>query len=164
MAGSRVRKSRARGIKLNLGKQWVGGEGRWPSEAGYVSAMASKARALTDDLLAIVNAFEDATPEIIMEALEPTFEKAKYYVPKDTWDLHDSAYLEITSFRGKPRVEMGFARGGNPPYGMFVHEIERYRHASPTRSKFLEAAMKEDLGDIPGRLKSAYQRLMGSVA
>lgn len=158
------RKSRARRIKLNIGKQWVGGEGRWPSEAGYVAQMAAKARALTDDLLAIVNAFEEATPDIILEALEPTFEKAKYYTPKDTRALVESAYLEITSFRGRPRVEMGFARGGSPDYAMYVHEIEKYRHASPTKAKFLESAMKEDLGVIRDRIASGYARLMGSVA
>lgn len=150
-----VRSSRKR-IKLGLGLQRVTSP-RYPSEPGYVQQMNAQVKALTDELLSIIDQFEEVTEDIMLEVLEPTFEKAKYYTPVDTRELVESAYLEKASFRGKPRVEMGFARGGFPRYAVYVHEIPEYRHEAPTRYKFLEQALKEDLSSILARLASSYR-------
>lgn len=132
----------------------------YPSEAGYVANMAKQSRALTDLLLEILDAFEEATPEIMVEALTPTKALAEYYTPKDTHALVQSSYLEITSFKGKPRVELGFAKAGKPHYGAYVHERMDVAHAAPTSAKFLERALKEDLTGIRDRLAQGYKRLM----
>ena len=116
----------------------------YPSQARYAEAINAQMASVTKELNSIIDQFEDMTPEIMLEALEPTFEKSKRYCPKDTEELVASAYLEITEFRGKPRVEMGYAKHGHPFYAAYVHEIPTYEHDPPTRYKFLEAALKED--------------------
>jgi len=135
----------------------------YPSEPGYVQEMRATSKMLVDELLSIVDQFEDVSTEVMMEALQPTFEKAKYYTPKDTMELVESAYLVSTTFRSKPRVEMGFARAGKPHYGIYVHEIVEYQHAEPTRAKFLEAAVFEDLDDLYQRLGAGYRTFMGGT-
>lgn len=105
---------------------------------------------------------EDASAEVIIEALMPTLDKAKVYCPKDTGALVDSAYLEDAVIRGVPTVEMGFGRGGRPDYAATVHENLEYRHKSPTRAKFLQAALEEDESAIQTRIV-ALMTLVGGV-
>lgn len=145
-----------RRIKLGLGLQRVTAP-VYPSEPRYVRQMNAQVKALTEELLSIIDQFEDASEDIMLEALEPTYAKARYYTPIDTGELLDSAYLEKASFRGQPRVEMGFARGGFPRYAVYVHEIPGYHHEPPTRAKFLEQALKEDLSGILTRLAAGYR-------
>lgn len=153
-----------RRLHVNVGLQRTPSKGLWPSYPGYVAQMRRQSKALTDALLDIFDQFEEVSEDIMLEALEPTFDKALMYTPVDTGDLKGSAYLEKATFRGKPRVEMGFARGGKPNYAVYVHEIP-YNHAAPTRYKFLEQAMKEDLSSIYIRLGQLYGQFMngGSV-
>lgn len=151
-------RERYRKVKIDFGlKRFSASRGiMYPSEPRYVQYMQAQAQALTDTINSIIDQFEDITPDIMVGALEPTLEKAKYYCPKDTNELVDSAYLEITSFKGRPRVECGFAKDGKPFYAGYVHEILDYKHEEPTRAKFLEQAMKEDLEAIFKRLGALY--------
>lgn len=120
----------------------------------------------TDDLkriiMSICQQFEEVTPALCKAALEPTLEKAKVLCPKDTHALVNSAYLETTQFRGQPRVEMGFARGGFPHYAVLVHEDLTMSHAPPTQAKFLQAAVEEDIADIAIRIGENYKAFMGT--
>ncbi len=134
----------------------------YPSEAGYAEAMAQTSKAITASLLDILDQFEEASPEIMIEALEPTLEITDALTPKDTGELVESHYLEETSFRGKPRVEIGYAKGGSPYYAMYVHEMVGIPHAEPTRSKFLQAGVMQDLDNIEKRLVIGYQRFMNA--
>lgn len=143
-----------RRLKLGVGKERVT-KPKWPSEAGYVASVNRQTKRITDKLLEFFDEMEDASEEIMLEALEPTYQKARRYTPVDTSALLNSSYLVSAPFRGKPRVEMGFAKGGSPAYAVFVHEIP-YNHAEPTSWKFLERAMKEDLEDIYRRLGRGY--------
>lgn len=147
----------ARRIKVNLGKQSVRGKGKWPSEAAYVADARASGKRVTDALLKICKGMEDVSNEVMIEALEPTFEKAKMYTPKKTLALVDSGYLQEATFRGKARVEIGFAYRGKPAYAIYVHEIVEYNHQAPTRAKFLESAVYEDLGEILQRLAAGYR-------
>lgn len=132
----------------------------YASQSNYVALVNAQMKAVQDDIEYILQQFEDVTPEIAYEALKPTFEKSQVYVPKDTMELHDSGYLEVLSFRGNPRVEMGYAKGGKPGYAMYVHEITSYAHKSPTRAKFLQSAVDEDIGSIIDRVYDGYRRFM----
>lgn len=97
------------------------------------------------------------SPEILREALEPTFEKSKEYCPKDTGNLVNSGFLEIQESRNGAQAAMGYARGGNPHYAVYVHEIPRY-HKEPTRWKWLQAALQEDADDIRTRILNGVSR------
>jgi hypothetical protein len=147
------------GLKLNVGKIRSTGT-KYPWEPGYVASIKGQMKSLEDIIKALVTQVGDATPEIVMKALEPTFEKAKKYCPKDTHALADSAYLENVGFRGQPRVEMGFARGGIPYYGVIVHENLEFHHQAPTQAKFLERAVNEDIPDIAIRIADGYKDFM----
>jgi hypothetical protein len=134
-------------FRLDVGKIRSTGA-KYPWEPGYIKSIRTQLDDLQKAMKAIVASFENTTPEICMEALRPTFEKSKVYCPKDTGLLVSSAYLEIAGFRGQRRVEMGYARGGNPHYAVVVHENLEMKHKSPTRAKWLEVAVAEDLIDI----------------
>lgn len=92
------------------------------------------------------------TPQIVKEALEPTLELAEYYCPKDTEALVNSSYLVARTFRGNAQAEIGFAKGGDPDYAIYVHERTDLEHQSPTRSKFLQHAVEEDFDLIGERV------------
>lgn len=146
-------------LKLKMGLTSVRTP-RWPSEPGFVSAMNAQIKELMQELESIIGQFEDVTPEIAKEALEPTFEKSKVYCPKDTHALVNSGYLEVISKGKRPYVEMGYAKGGNPRYGVYVHEMVEQPHAHPTRSKFLQAAISEDIGLLKARIEDGYREFM----
>lgn len=146
-------------LKLKMGLERTT-KPQYASQANYVALVNAQMKAVQDDLEYIMEQFEDVTPEITLEALRPTFAKSQVYVPKDSMELHDSGYLEVVTFRGSPKVEMGYAKGGKPSYAMFVHEITSYAHKSPTQSKFLQRAVDEDIGQIIDRVYDGYRRFM----
>lgn len=148
----------AKQLKLVMGLQSVRAP-RYTSESDYVKLVNAQMKEVMDDLQGILTQFEDATPEIVVEALEPTFEKSKAYCPKDTHALVNSGYLEIISTGKKPYVEMGYAKGGKPRYAPYVHEIPN-KHAAPTRWKWLQAAIEEDMGQIASRIGSLYAKFL----
>lgn len=151
-----------RKLKLRMGLERVS-KPLYPSEPGFVESVNRQLKALEDDVIDIMKQFEDASPDIMMEALEPNFEQSKVYCPKQTGALVNSGYLENTTFRGQPRVEIGYAKGGNPRYAVMVHEnLDRY-HAPPTQAKFLERAIMEDLDGIYQRLGWGYQEFAGAI-
>lgn len=104
----------------------------------------------------LISHIEQATPEILMEAMQPTFDKSQEYVPVDTSALKESGYLEIVEYRRTPRVEIGYGRNGEPDYAVAVHENLEWRHKSPTRAKYLQSAINEDEQAIRGRIIRAY--------
>lgn len=147
-------------IKLKMGLERVS-KPKFASEPGMVAQVQAQVRALQDDLEYIFDQFEDVTPEICLEALKPVFEQSKVYCPKLTGDLVNSGYLEVVGYRGKPRVEMGYGKGGRPYYAAYVHEMTQIHHAYPTQAKFLERAVNEDIGGIIDRVSDGYKRFMG---
>lgn len=149
--------------KLSIGVGLKRGGTKFPSEAGYVADVNRQCKELEDILIDVFKQFEDVSEDIMIDALRPTFSKARdIYCPKDSGDLRASGYLEKASFRGKPRVEIGFGRSGKPRYTVYVHEMLNFRHEPPTRAKFLQAAVFEDLNDIYLRLGREYKSFMGA--
>lgn len=123
-----------------------------------MDARSSMARVISN-YRRLINELENVTPDILLEALEPTFEKSQEYCPYDTGRLRDSGYLQITQFRGNPTVEIGYGLGGEPPYTVNVHENLEWRHKYPTRAKWLEVALLEDDQAIQQRIISAYKEM-----
>lgn len=130
-------------------------------------AAGKSGRALSDMLIGILDQVYDASEEIMLEALEPTFEKSQMYCPVETGKLKNSGYLEVNAFRGNPRVEIGYGFGGSPknkmgkPYTAYVHEMLELKHEPPTRAKWLQAAVMEDLDLIMERLSIGYKTSLG---
>lgn len=126
--------------------------------AGSQRGDASKSmRGVVNAYNRLIRYLENATPEILVEALEPTYRKSQEYCPKDTGALKDSGYLEIVEHRnGKITVEMGYGFRGQPEYAARVHENLEWRHKRPTRAKWLQVALEEDEQAIRGRIIRAY--------
>jgi len=134
-------------FRPRVGRQVVRKSVSEPTKADTFAARESMKRIISnyEDFIKHV---EKTTPEILVEALRPTFKTAKKYTPKDTGVLVNSGYLEIISFRGKPTVEIGFGKGGKPDYAATVHENLEFKHKAPTRAKFLQYALNEHQGQV----------------
>jgi hypothetical protein len=146
-------------VKLQIGKIRSTGD-KYPWEPGYVEAIKAQCEDLKKIFTSICQQFVAVTPELLKESLRPTYEKSRVYCPKRTGDLVGSSYLEITDYRGSPRVEMGYARGGNPHYAVLVHENLNMWHRPPTQAKFLQRAVEEDIADIAIRIGTKYKKFM----
>lgn len=149
----------AKTVKAVIGKQRVRGGGAYPSQPGYVEGVQRQVRQIEAALQATFDLFEGAlSEEIMMDALQPTFETSQLYCPVDTGELKASGYLEPNGTKGKPRVEIGYGFGGHPDYTVYVHEMTWIAHAPPTQAKFLQKAVLEDLDGVFQRLQRGYQR------
>lgn len=129
------------------------------------NALTTAFRTSMDQILGVYDAFvehmEDVTPEILKEAMLPTLRKAEVYAPKDTGKLVASSYLEVESRRGQHVVAIGFGKGGQPGYAVYVHEMP-YKHDAPTRSKFLQAALDEDYNAFTSRVPQLLKQAAGT--
>lgn len=149
----------ARRINFFMGKQRYTGASADTSAAQASALFQSSMDDLMRSLDSFIQEMEGVLPEILIEALEPTFGKSLEQVPQDTGDLHDSGYLEAERYYGGSRVSMGYDKGGRLGYAIFVHEMP-YKHAAPTKSKFLQDPLDEDYFTI----LSAIPRLVGESA
>lgn len=122
--------------------------------------LAAAIGVIADDLAWFFRKVDEATPQDMMWAMEPTLLKSREYCPKDTNELANSAYLAMEQYRGNPRAEMGYARNGQPDYAIIVHEVPA-THAEGTFDKFLERALNEDYYSIQQRLVDGVRARMG---
>lgn len=133
---------------------------KFPGEAGYVQSVNAQLKDLSTLIQEVFNQVEGVTPEICLDAVQPTFQKSQDYCPEDTGTLKASGYTAITGRGAKARVEVGYAKGGKPDYAVYVHEITSYFHKPPTRAKWLQAAMMEDISGIRTRVADGYRRFL----
>lgn len=120
---------------------------------GYARAMNAQFKAIMDSYKKMLDVIDEVVPDIMVEALEPTLKLAQYYCPKDTHRLVNSGFVEKRpSTRNQMNAVIGFAKNGFPDYAAIVHERVDIPHAAPTRSKFLETALLEDMGNVFGRI------------
>ena len=135
-----------------------------PSEAGYITSMNRQAQALTDKILQVAQNVGDATPDAILFALQPIYERSQELVPVRTGKLKSSGFLTIiTTTANNVKAAIGYARYGQPHYAAFVHEMVHIPHAKGTQAKFLEAAVNEKIFQFERRLTN-YLRNAGGFA
>lgn len=133
--------------------------------AASIRALTEQFHKETGSILEALDEFVEGVkgdiPEILVEALEPTFGKALEYCPQDSGDLRASGYLEAEKYRGGSRAVIGFGKGGQPDYAIYVHELP-YAHEAPTRSKFLQAALDEDYFSIVSSIPRLIRERAGT--
>ncbi len=105
----------------------------------------------------------DMSPEVLKEAMAPTFALSQLYCPKDTGELVSSGFLEVEKGRKGAALAMGYARASSPHYAVYVHEVPM-RHKDPTSWKFMQRALQEDGGNVQQRIIDGYRRAAGRVA
>jgi len=140
-----------RPVKVNFGGAWDG------------SDLAKQMAALTEQFKSWTLHMTEASGEILRDSLAPTFRKSQEYCPIRTGELRRSGYLEVRKLgvlRGY-QAEIGYGRGGLPPYAVLVHEMPVY-HRPPTRWKWLQAAIQEDAAEIQARIVSGYREASGT--
>ncbi len=142
------------GLKFQTGRAYT------RATSGYQASATQSWAGIMANYRRFVKHVEEVTPGILLAALEPTFEKSQEYCPKDSGALVNSGYLVVESFRGKPRVAMGYGRGGNPTYAAAVHENLEWRHKEPTRAKWLQVALEEDDSAIRGRIVDGLRSIV----
>lgn len=147
----------ARGFTASVGRRSLRGQFSVGADATHTRDARASMKSIIGAYKRLVRGMEDITPSVLLLALEPTFEKSQEYCPKDTGALVESGYLQITQFRGKPRVEIGYGLGGVPPYAAAVHENLEWKHKAPTRAKWLQVALEEDANEIENRIAAAYK-------
>lgn len=112
----------------------------------------------------LIGSIEKESPVLAKIALIPAFEESQRIVPVDTHALKNSGYLEIVQVgrRGNRRsvVEIGYGRGGEPPYAAVVHENMQYRHKKPTQAKFLQKPLLQHLQHMERMIAKEVQDII----
>lgn len=119
------------------------------SIASYRKTFTKAARASMADIIKryeqLIRSLEAATPTILANAMQPVYNRSQVYVPKDTGALMSSAQLlSGTDERGRPMVSLVYGNA-ETPYAAIVHELVHLNHVSPTRAKYLQSAMEEEM-------------------
>jgi hypothetical protein len=108
-----------------------------------------------------VNNVKDVTPGILEEIVRPTFEKSQMECPQLTGELVQSGYFEVVRRGPVTTLQMGYGRNNTPDYAIYVHEMP-YKHAAPTKAKFLQGPLEEDMPQYEAKLAAAIRRTFGT--
>jgi hypothetical protein len=152
----------ARPLNITMGRQRIGGSVAY---GGSQSALRDQFNASMGNVLHNLGVFirhmHDVGPEILEEALRPTFGKSQVYCPVQDGNLRASGYVESKRTSEGAEAEIGYGRGGLPGYAIYVHELPA-AHEEPTRDKFLQAALDEDYFAIINRIPLLVREAAGT--
>lgn len=140
------------------------GKTREGSQAYYRRGATLDARADMADVIRryqdLIRNLEMATPTILYNALVPVFNKSQVYVPKKTGALMGSGHLEVgTDERGKPEARITYG-DASTPYAAIVHEFTHLNHEPPTRAKYLQSALEEEMDSFLTSVAVDYLAVM----
>jgi len=110
------------------------------------------------NLSSLIGSIEGATPTAVEAGLRPIFNKSQRYVPVDTGALKISGEMKVEQKGEKVIGTIGYGAGGDPFYAAYVHEMTELKHDPPTRSKFLQAAVEEELPLTRRRIVAAIRK------
>jgi hypothetical protein len=144
----------------------------WASSERYrKQAFSGQLKTLTDEINEWAKHIKEDAHKVLYNAMLPTFQKSQVYCPvspegsRPSWssgELKRSGKLIVQGGleKASKNAEVAITYGGNgiPFYAVYVHEIPR-RHTPPTRHKFLEAAIKEDMQDIKRRIDDGMRKI-----
>lgn len=96
------------------------------------------------------------------EATE-AFGQSQELVPVRYGVLRASGFVTEPQFRGS-QSEVTISYGGAAaPYAAYVHEVEKYRHDAPTRSKFLSYPLERRFPVLGARIKVRLEDMLGKL-
>lgn len=101
---------------------------------------------------------------VLYNAMVPAYNRSRLYCPKDTKLLVNSSVLATTvagERGGQATVSLSYGAGGAVWYAIYTHEMISYKHAAPTRAKFLESAIREQMSQIRTDLYKGARDLSG---
>lgn len=140
------------------------GRTRPGSQASFRRGYTLSARQSMADIIAkyerLIRRLEKATPTILMNAIQPVRNKAAIYVPKKTGALASSEQVIVgTDDNGKPMVSLVYG-DETAWYAALVHEMTWLNHVYPTRAKYLQAALEEELDSFLVSVAVDYAALL----
>lgn len=152
--------------KLTVGYSRLPGRTSEGSRAYFGKQFTISAResmqSVIENFRLLVAAMKDACPDSLEEAMSPTFDKAQRYCPKKTRALVESGeMISGINANGGAYCQISFGDNGRISYAAIVHERTDLHHALPTRSKYLEAAVSEDLHLMQRRFARAIKKRTG---
>ncbi len=147
-------------LRINVGRQRVTGATS-PFEAGYVQSVNAQMRAIRNNMLKVVEAIENATPEALIFGLQPIFDESQRLVPVKSGRLKRSGFLRSEQSTKGSVVAIGYAKGGQPKYAALVHERTDFNHKSPTQAKYLEAAVNAHISKVQPRVAQFLSKQVG---
>lgn len=149
-------------FKPNVGRAQYRGNVAMSSAADFGSQIKAQMDNIVANFKGMCDSIDSQSADILVEALQPTFDKSQDIVPVGkTGRLKDSGYLESRRVRGTSQVEIGYGKGGEPPYAVFVHENLNAMHTPPTQAKFLQQPLEEDAEDIKQRILDGIKTAAG---
>jgi hypothetical protein len=107
----------------------------------------------------LIRSMKSATPDILYNAMIPVFEKSQEYVPKDTGALEASGVLEVSTGEF-PAATITYG-DKDTWYAALVHEFVWLNHEPPTRAKYLQNAMEEEIDSFLVSMAVDYATLLG---
>jgi hypothetical protein len=145
-------------------RRFEAGFGKMPGRT-RAGSTAGSARQEMDGIIqryeALLRHLQGVTPTVLHNALLPVFNRSQVYVPKKTGKLMDSGNLYVGTNRAG-QTEGSITYGGKDvPYAPIVHEATWLNHVPPTRAKFLQDAMEEQLDAVMSSLIVDYSIAMG---
>ncbi len=150
----------ARRARFRVGTQRIA-TGLTPWQSGYTRAIRAQMKSVEESYTRLIEMLRADTPKAIKQMLRPVYDRSQELVPIDTGVLKRSGYLEVVTRRGQYAGEVGYGRGGNPPYAVLVHENLDAQHAPPTQAKFLEQAADEHISDMLDQAGHVYSQTLG---
>ncbi len=147
-------------LRLSVGRVNMG-RSLSPAMNNYTEIMRDQMKMIQNNMKKVIAHIENVTAESIRFGLQPIFDKSQEYVPIDTGKLKRSGFIEVRKTARGAQAAIGYGRFGRPNYAALVHERLDFRHKSPTRAKFLEAAVNEHIGDFERRVARFIQKNSG---
>lgn len=152
-------------IKAGFDFKRLPGRTRPGSFASFRRGSTLDARADMANIIAnyktLMAQLKSVTPDAMLSAMQPVFDKSQEYVPRKTGALAESGILEVgTDNSGRPTVKIQYG-DSSAPYAALVHEMVWLNHESPTRAKYLQSAMEEEFDSFLTSLAVDYMMVMG---
>jgi hypothetical protein len=143
----------------------------WPSLKKYTEiAKESPVKDMLKEVQTWIRGMKYKTLDIVRNAMLPAFNKSMLYCPVSPngskgspIHLRDSGRLKVVERPAGDDVviaTISYGHAGIPFYAVYVHEIP-YRHLAPTRHKFLEVALREELQGMKDSLTKDAKKLSG---
>lgn len=144
-------------IRFNIGAQRISSKLAATTAGAYTKDARAAMRAIEENYRKFTELMQEATAQGVEECMNETFDRSVYYCPvsdprqtrRESGRLVASHYVDIKKTSRGVEAEVGVAKGNDPPYAIFVHEILSYQHDAPTQAKFLERAASETVPDYP---------------
>ena len=134
------------------------------SRAAFRKSSTKDARAAMANIIVqyedLIKRLGSVTPTALRNAMLPVFRRSQVYVPKKTGDLMDSGRLDVYP---TPSGAEAYITYGNDKvfYAAMVHEFVWLNHEPPTRAKYLQSAMEEELDAFLTSLAVDYAMELG---